>query len=270
VRDAERLPDLAERKTSSYADTVPFVCRRQLPAGVDPLEKLVDTSRQRDHLTAGLDMRGFRHSFPRLPVSEQVCKRVIVDKPFHEAYSVLRMTRRRALTQLELIPATVSGHRGWVEARWQRADGSTGAVTARLRLKTAERWYISELLVWVPSNALLRDVPLARIEAAANADPKIREWLEQGTDEETVKRARRVAAERPRLKRPAGRRLDDDFFKCVAAAYLGAVANGLPPAKTLATDSDTPPGTVNRWIAEARDRGHLESTEPGKISVSHG
>jgi hypothetical protein len=168
------------------------------------------------------------------------------------------MTRERAITRLDLIPATVSGRKGWVDARWRRADGSHGSAIAQFRRKTAERFYIAQLLVGVPTVALLRDVPLARIAAAANADPKIRAWIEQGEPEETIRRARRVAAKRPRLERPPKRRpLPDSFFEAVGVAYTAAVAAGLPPAKTLAEESGTPPGTVNRWIATARGKGYL-------------
>lgn len=177
------------------------------------------------------------------------------------------MTRERTLTKLELIPAYVSGQPGWVGARWERSDGSKGNAFARFRLATAERWYIANLMLNVPTAALLRDVPLARIESAANADPKIREWMEAHTERATIKLARRAASRRPRLKRPAGRRLDDGFYRRVAEAYRGAVANGLPPAKTLAADSDTPPGTVNRWIAGARQRHYLPEGEPGKVTA---
>jgi hypothetical protein len=177
------------------------------------------------------------------------------------------MTKERALTKLELVPAYVSGQPGWVDVRWQRADGSVGDAVAWFRLKKAERWYIARLLVSVPTAALLRDVPLARIEAAANADPRIRGWIEQAAPEEIVKSARRAAAKRPRLKRPKGRLLDDAFYERVGAAYTGAVANGLHPAKTLAADSDTPQGTVNRWIATAREKGYLPEGEQGKVTV---
>ncbi len=180
------------------------------------------------------------------------------------------MTRERALTQLELDKATVSGQRGWVHARWERSDGSGGAVYAAFRPKDANTWYISDLLVSIPTAALLRDVPLARIATAANADPTIRRWIEENAApdlKEAVRRAR--ARPRPRLKRPAGRRLDDDFYREVAEAYRAAVAHGLQPAKTLAEDSDTPLGTVNRWIARARrdEPGFLPPATPGKVSV---
>ena len=86
--------------------------------------------------------------------------------------------------------------------------------------------------------------------------------------EEIIKRAHREATRRPRLKRPKSRReLDDSFYERVGVAYTAAVAHGLPPAKTLAAESDTPPGTVNRWIAEARRRGHLPPAQPGKVSA---
>lgn len=177
------------------------------------------------------------------------------------------MTRERTLTKLELTPAYVSGRPGWVDARWERSDGSDGSACAQFRLKKAERWYIARLWIDVPTAALLRDVPLARIEAAANADPKIRKWIEDGAPEEVIERSRRAIAKRPRLERPALRRLDDDFYKRVAAAYTGAVAHGLRPAKTLAAESDTPAGTVNRWIAEARSCGYLPPGEPGKVTA---
>ncbi len=180
------------------------------------------------------------------------------------------MTRERTLTKLELVPATVAGADDWVSARWQRSDGSKGSATARFRLRTAERWYIARLLVDLPTTALLQDVPLARIEAAANADEQIRAWIVKSLPPETIKRAQYEAARRPKLKRPKSRReLDDDFYKRVAVAYRAAVAHGLPPAKTLAHDSGAPPGTVNRWIAEARkkERGHLPPAQPGKVSA---
>jgi hypothetical protein len=170
------------------------------------------------------------------------------------------MTRQRALTKLELIPAIGErGDRDWVKALWQRADGTRGKVTAQLRRKTEHDWYIARLLVDEPTGELLRDVPLARIEAAANADERIRQWVAEGV--------KRKAGPRRKLKPSATRRrLDDQFYREVAAAYVDAVAHGLNPAKTLADDSDTPQGTVNRWIAEARskERRLLPQTTPGK------
>ncbi len=177
------------------------------------------------------------------------------------------MTRERSLTKLELVHAHVGGVPGWVDARWERSDGSKGSAAAHFRHKKAEQLYIAQLLVTLPTGALLRDVPLARIEAAANADPRIRKWVENAAPADVVRVAHSAAAKRPRLERPKGRRLDDGFYERVAAAYTAAVANGLHPAKTLAEDSDTPPGTVNRWIAEARNRRFLPAAERGRVTV---
>jgi hypothetical protein len=164
------------------------------------------------------------------------------------------MTRQRAITKLELIRTVHGGQEGWVTARWERSDGSKGAAAARFRLKTADRWYIAQLLLSSPTAKLLTEVPLARIEDAANADPEIRKWIMEGSELEFDEQGRFVPGPRPRLKRPKARRLDDRFYVMVASCYRAAVVHGLPPAKTLAEDSDTPQGTVNRWIATAREK----------------
>jgi len=176
------------------------------------------------------------------------------------------MTKERALTKLELAPATVSGQRGWVQALWKRRDGSKGDVFAHFRPKSAERWYLATILLDLPTSARLRDLPLARIEQAANADVEISEWIMESSDLELDAQGRRIWR-RQRLKRPTRRRLDDAFYARVATAYTGAVAHGLNPAKTLAEDSDTPQGTVNRWIATAREKGMLPTTTPGKVTA---
>lgn len=166
------------------------------------------------------------------------------------------MTRQRAITKLELIPVTNAGREGWVEARWGRSDGSKGSALAHFWLNRSGHWYTAQLLLDVPTAKLLAEVPLARIERAVNADEKIRGWIVKGSGLERDVHGRLVAS-RHRLKRPKSRRLDDAFYARVATAYMGAVAHGLPPAKTLAADSDTAQGTVNRWIATARGKGMI-------------
>jgi hypothetical protein len=174
------------------------------------------------------------------------------------------MARERALTKLELDPARVAGDR-WVRAKWLRADGSGGTVYVELRRKTERDWYIAQLTVDEPTGELLRDVPLARIRTAANASKRIRRWVQEGVRQRALQRERRV------LKRPAGRRLDADFYAEVALAYIDAVELGLNPAKTLADDADVPQGTVNRWIATARKPPYslLPATTPGRARA-HG
>jgi hypothetical protein len=165
------------------------------------------------------------------------------------------MTRQRTLTELELIPTIRHDEHDWVTAKWTRADGTKSEVVVQLR-DVAKRWKIAWLLAGQPTGELLRDVPLARIEAAVNADERIRKWLAEGV--------KRKQAPRSKLKPPASRRLDDPFYLEVALAYADAVAHGLRPAKTLAEDTDTPQGTVNRWIAKAREKKFLPATTPGR------
>jgi hypothetical protein len=177
------------------------------------------------------------------------------------------MTRARAVTQLALIPTTVSDMPGWVTARWERADGSQGEVIVSCLPTKGRRWRIERLWLEAPTSEKLRDVPLARIEAGINAArPNIHEWLEQRLPEPIrVERKRRLGGERRKLSRPASRKLSAAFYQEVAACYKAALEAGLPPTRTLAEDSDTPPGTVNRWIATARnDYGYLPPAEPGK------
>ncbi len=175
------------------------------------------------------------------------------------------MTRERTLTRLDLTPATVSGLPGWLKASWRRADGSEGAALAHFRQRGG-RFYLAELLVDNPTGALLRDVPLVRIETAANSDQLARDWIADSKPLETVAKRLR-ARKRFRLERPASRRLDDAFYVDVGVAYRSAVAAGMPPTKTIAEDTDTPASTVTRWIAEARERGQLPKAQKGKVSA---
>jgi hypothetical protein len=175
------------------------------------------------------------------------------------------MAQARAITRLELHPAELAGQKQWVSAEWERADGSKGFAVVHVRWKTAERLKVFQLLI---EPAYLRDVPVARIEQACNANPKLREWIDRAVGEDLVKMRKVAVASRPRLKRPKSRRLDDDFFRSVAEAYSAAVRVGLPPGPTVAADSGTPLSTVHRWIAQARKRGYLPPGEPGKATAT--
>ncbi len=187
-------------------------------------------------------------------------------------YTLMGMAKARAVTQLELIPVHVMGEAGWLRVSWKRADGSRDDVVVKCRLDARTgRWRVSALLALQPTSRSLREVPLARIEDAINAaGAEIKEWLEQSVDRDILELAdkfARVRAKRHRLKRPAKRQLNDIFFERVAMAYRDAVFAGLPPAKTLADDSGTPQGTVNRWISIAREKGMLPEAEPGRVSA---
>jgi hypothetical protein len=175
------------------------------------------------------------------------------------------VTADRAITKIVLIPIT--DRAGWVHAEWARKDGSSGQARVYLRLAAAERCAIYSIEVPMPTTALLRDIPLARIEAAANADPLAREWAARALGGEVPELAKAAAARRVKLRAPKKRLLDDAHYQLVADAYRGAVANGLSPAKTLADESGVPQGTVNRWIGESRRRGYLPPGEPGRVTT---
>ncbi len=178
------------------------------------------------------------------------------------------MTRDRAITKVELRQVYVLDKPGWVEAHWHRADESEGSACVSFSLShRGARWEISSLFVITPTTAALRDIPLARIETAANADPRIQEWLEQSTDEKWVKLVQRWVGGRQKLKRPKGRLTDFFYEHHVAESYRQAARVGLNPSKTLADDSGVPQGTVNRWIAEARKRGYLAPGSVGKVTT---
>lgn len=142
----------------------------------------------------------------------------------------------------------------WYSARQERRF----KVGVRLR-HTKGGWRVDQIVIPEPTTTLLRELSLAKIEAAANA-----QWAAY-----VQRLAERVTPDlmktiRHKLQRPASRRFSDGFYDDVARAYRDAVAAGLNPRKTLAEDSGTPADTVARWISEARRRGKLGAAEPGR------
>jgi hypothetical protein len=198
----------------------------------------------------------------------------------------------RELTHLHVV----AGPGGWVRASWRRGKQSAehsaylrfdprlalsrAGRSVKLVKRTArtrgQRWPVVELRLGGHVNAeLLREIPVHRIEVVVlmskGLRPTLEEWLERevpaNLDEAFAASYREVP--RLKLKRPAGRRLDDDFYREVAFAYRDAVERGLNPGKTLAEDSGVPRGTVNRWIAKARspELSYLPPGEPGKVTA---
>lgn len=175
-----------------------------------------------------------------------------------------------------------TGPAGWLKAYWRREGGPENVIYVRFRKPKSSRqaWAPIGLQASKDSNPpwlstdLVSDVPLHRIDSAVAMSTVFRDGLLDGIDEDQPadldKAFARVYRKAPRtlmkLERPKRSELSDDFYRKVATAYRWAIAAGLPPGKTIADDSGIPPGTVARWIAEARDRGFLPPTEPGKIS----
>jgi hypothetical protein len=184
------------------------------------------------------------------------------------------LPRKSPVKTLDLIPA--SG--GWARVAWRQ--GQPGEVVAYVRFSVEQpalTLVVAELRITEPWVRRHRELPLSRVENAANADANTRFHIVKDSkrpaprdlDEYFALKAKtsgRRVEPRYQLERPPRRRLDDDFYAAVGRAYAEAVAEGLNPRKTLAADSDTPADTVARWIAEARRRGHLSAGEPGKAS----
>ena len=63
-------------------------------------------------------------------------------------------------------------------------------------------------------------------------------------------------------------RLDDAFYKDFSEQYLQAVADGLPPIQELSGQHrfNKSPSRIQAYATEARRRGYLPKTDPGKVS----
>lgn len=167
------------------------------------------------------------------------------------------------------------GPRGWTHVEWPGGVALVRFVLNRDR----KTWRIAELRFVDPTPEAVRSFPLRRIETAANAGGLVPVGLAIGRTQEEPpdlwaffsKSAKRAAAAKEAgrflLERPAGRRLEDGFFVRVAQAYSDAVAAGLNPRQTLAKDANTSPDTVARWVGEARRRGFLPPTSPGRVAA---
>jgi len=172
------------------------------------------------------------------------------------------------------------GPAGWAEVRWQLDHRE---LTGYIRLafdKLEGRYVAAELRLFDPTPETLRSLPLLKIIDAINASDivalSVAQHLRKPPPKDLVRYFEKARSgtgpvlplEREfRLSRPSGRRLPDSFYEQVARAYTEAVAYGLNPRKTLATDSGTPADTVARWISEARKRGHLPPGQPGRITA---
>jgi len=67
------------------------------------------------------------------------------------------------------------------------------------------------------------------------------------------------------LKRPAGRNLPDEFYATVAERYRDAAGRGLSPRAAIAEAAGVSADVAGRWVRQARKRGYLPPTEPGKV-----
>ena len=164
----------------------------------------------------------------------------------------------------------IVGFGGWTKVSW---PGGQGYIRFAVNSDN-KTWRIVELRMPDPTTEALRSLPLSRIEAAANAHGPVVLGLAVGrngkppADVESMfggKQPEKLS--RLRLERPKGKRLGDDFYKKVAIAYRGALAEGLNPRQALMQDTGAKPDSVARWVGEARRRGYLPPAQPGKATA---
>ena len=132
------------------------------------------------------------------------------------------------------------------------------------------------------SAELLREIPVGRIEAAANAQLVVGQPAgapvgsrppasgPPGTYDDGWETAGGVLVERPvsrrrlRVGETEGRGRPDSFYEAVAAAYRNLARRSSRPAAELAEEHGVPVTTAHRWVKEARRRGFLAPGRPGK------
>jgi hypothetical protein len=170
---------------------------------------------------------------------------------------------------LEIFPAAG----GWFHADW--GDGRAWFRLALDRRKRLTRIAQIKLDMDNPTPEKLRKIPFNRIHAAVTMRGAgavqlvlaMRLKEEPAPDMFTTRPEGMELTHRFRLKRPAGKRLHDDFYKDVAHAYQNAVAHGLRPRKAIVEDTGAADATVAAWVLEARKRGYLPKAKAGKVSA---
>ncbi len=63
------------------------------------------------------------------------------------------------------------------------------------------------------------------------------------------------------------RTITDEFLREVAAVYADALRDGRPPKQAVSDELNGSYPTAGRWVSEARKRGLLPSTRPGKAAA---
>ena len=170
------------------------------------------------------------------------------------------------------------GPGGWLQAWVRRPDGGLESiVVVRLAPDSGGNWHPDgALYVMPPTQEKLRALPLRRIDVAVAASPGIREMLAKRYEEEAPEPGPELLKALsgyvqpeplPPLERPRGRNLPDEFYETVADRYRDAAARGLNPRTAIASSASVSTDVAGRWVRQARKRGYLPPTEPGKVKV---
>jgi len=154
---------------------------------------------------------------------------------------------------------------GLVHLRWSSDNGANWE-RATVRTKTVGgRLTITELRLPDPTTTSIRRLRFGALEGY------LRQQLTPRRDvriEGVTARAHAGGkAGRVVLSRPDTFRLGDDFYRLFAVAYRDAVARGLAPRPTLASDAGVSQAAIARWAKEAKRKGYLTSAGAGKAMV---
>ena len=117
----------------------------------------------------------------------------------------------------------------------------------------------SEGLRKVPVSRLVRDAALAAVHESPDSERSSPRALQVG------RWARLYASDNP-PHRPTGKRLDDAHYRRVAKIYEQARLAGADPVAAVKAHEFCSRSTAGRWVGEARERGFLAKTTPGKPS----
>jgi hypothetical protein len=151
----------------------------------------------------------------------------------------------------------------------------------RLRPDKKGRWeFEGTLFLTGLTPESIRTVPLRRILLAVEASESLRDKLALRLKEpapnpgtiEFMQSGSGFLVPEPvpppvKIKRPKGRNLSDEFYATVGEAYRVAVERMENPRTTIAESAGVSNEVAGRWVRQARKRGYLPATEPGKVSV---
>ena len=192
--------------------------------------------------------------------------RSLIDKPLRLRYLGSEMS-----ANLDLRP----GPDGWVMVN----DPKGTSTWICFRRNESGRWAAIAVFQLGPTIDRLRNIPLHRVEVAVNASDDISAELDARLDESVaigtaefhkaftgfMKPVGRLP--KLRLKRPAGRLLEDSFYAEVAETYRAAAARGMKPRSAIAEAADVSLDVAGRWVHEARKRGYLPAGQQGRVTV---
>jgi hypothetical protein len=178
-------------------------------------------------------------------------------------------------TRLEFLV----GPGGWLEVVIRPEQGHPSRLYVRLWRAEDGNWHPQGTLYGGVTPEALPKIPLRRILLAVAASESLREKLAARLDETPPEPAETrvwlsafdgfVVPEPPpvEIKRPKGRNLSDEFYASVGEAYRVAVERMENPRTTIAESAGVSNEVAGRWVRQARKRGYLPATEPGKVTA---